>query len=110
MSKIALVSTLTARSTNSEELRSVLEAGQNVRPSDERFELVVIQPVKGNKGKLVFSASIHAENVSAAVRLLRQQIDGSGLVVLQKADFELPIINPVIADKMQVAYQLKYGS
>lgn len=76
----------------------------------EKFSLVVVKPVKGKKGELVFSADIHAESVSHAVRLLREQIDGSGLIVLQKADFELPIINPVIAEKLAVAYQLRYGA
>lgn len=76
----------------------------------EKFSLVVVKPVKGKKGELVFSADIHAESVSHAVRLLREQLDGSGWIVLQKADFELPIINPVIADKLAVAYQLKYGA
>lgn len=75
----------------------------------EKFSLVVVKPMKGKKGELVFSADIHAESVSHAVRLLREQIDGSGLIVLQRADFELPIINPVIAEKLAVAYQIKYG-
>ncbi len=76
----------------------------------EKFSLVVVQPVKGKPGKEIFSADIHAESVSEAVRLLRQQVAGSGWIVLQKADFQRPIINPVIADKMAVAYQARYGA
>lgn len=77
----------------------------------EKFSLVVVQPVKGKPGKEIFSADIHAESVTEAVHLLRQQVEGSGWIVLQKADFKSrPIINPIIAEKLSVAYQARYGA
>ncbi len=93
------------------ENKTALEIGQRIQKDWTGFELVVVQPVKGKAGKLVFSATIHAENINAAVKTLREQIDGSGLIVLQKAAFsaELPIMNTVIADKLRVAYEKKFA-
>ncbi len=93
------------------EVRTALEAGQRIQKDWTAFVLVVVQPVKGKAGKLVFSATIHAENINAAVKTLREQLDGSGLIVLQKAAFsDAPIMDTVIAAKLRVAYEKKFNA
>lgn len=54
----------------------------------QSFELAVVQPRKGKPGRVVFTATIHGHNVSDAVRVLRDQINGSGWIVIQKAAVE----------------------
>lgn len=49
------------------------------------FDLSVIKPMKGQKGELMFEARVHAESISAAVKKLREQVSGSGWVVVQSA-------------------------
>lgn len=52
------------------------------------YDLVVINPVKGEKGSVVFSYHISAPTVTDAVKRVRQMVDGSGLLVLQRAAYE----------------------
>lgn len=63
------------------------------------FNLSVIKPVKGQKGELVFEATIHAESVSAAVKRLRDQVAGSGWIVVQSAALHLKQSGPEVHEE-----------
>lgn len=52
-----------------------------------RFDLSVIKPVPGKPGILMFTRTTYAESVSAAVKIVRQEVEGSGYVVLQSDDY-----------------------
>lgn len=76
----------------------------------EKFDLVVIEPVKGKPGKLVFTLSIHAVNVTDAVKTARQMVDGTGFVVLQRSAYALMNDNnPAILNALADAYERKFG-
>jgi len=53
----------------------------------QAFELVVVQPIKDKKGKVMFSLTRYAESISAAVKLTRQDVEGSGWVVMQRSAY-----------------------
>lgn len=61
-----------------------LERGNRVSEDMRAYDLVVMEPKKGQKGREIFSARIHGRSVSEAVSALREQVNGSGWVVLQK--------------------------
>jgi hypothetical protein len=52
-----------------------------------RFDLAVVNPVKGQVGELKFTRTTYAESVSAAVKNVRHEVEGSGWVVLQADDY-----------------------
>lgn len=70
------------------EFKTALERGNRVEDGMEAFNLSVVQPKKGTKGKVVFTATIHAQTVSEAVKLLREQVEGSGWIVLQSSQVD----------------------
>jgi len=53
------------------------------------YELVVVQPIKGTKGKIMYTLTRYAESVSAAVKLTRQDIEGSGWIVMQRSAYAI---------------------
>ena len=60
------------------------------------FDLSVIKPMKGQKGELMFEAKVHAESISSAVKKLRDQVAGSGWVVVQSAALHLKPQEPEV--------------
>lgn len=48
-----------------------------------KFDLSVIQPIKGKTGRVVFTIVKSAKNVSEAVDAVRSEIAGSGWAVVQ---------------------------
>jgi hypothetical protein len=52
-----------------------------------RFDLVAVKPVKGQPGILMLSRTTYADSISAAVKTVRQEVEGSGWVVLQAEDY-----------------------
>jgi hypothetical protein len=55
--------------------------------TDKTFDLVVIQPVKNKPGKRVCGLTLHADNISSAIKRGREMFDGSGYAVMQAAQF-----------------------
>lgn len=88
---------------------TVLEKGQRIEKHWEKFSLVVVQPIKGKEGRLVFTADIHAENVTSAVKTLREQIDGSGWIVLQSSAYTQEVKGTAIEHALVKAYGEKYA-
>jgi hypothetical protein len=62
--------------------KTALERGQSIKPFWKAFALKVLQPVKGSDGNLMFEATIHGKNQKSAMDTLRDQINGSGWVVV----------------------------
>lgn len=48
-----------------------------------KFELSVIEPVKGKPGRVMFTYTKCARNINEAVESVRSEIAGSGWAVLQ---------------------------
>jgi len=49
----------------------------------QKFKFAVVNPIKGQPGTLQFTMTVAAENVVAGVKSVKQQVDGSGWIVLQ---------------------------
>lgn len=64
----------------------------------QKFHLSVVKPIKGKPGQVMFTTSRVAPSVSSAVAAVRQEIDGSGWIVVQSAvlkrveEDDLPVI------------------
>jgi len=87
-------------------IRSSFEMASSVPAHHKAFDLVVIQPVSFMPGKVVFTATIHAESVSKAVQILRKEVEGSGFVVLQRSAYALSICeNTAVLDALVDAYE-----
>lgn len=75
------------------------------------FELVVIRPIEGKRGELMFYRTVAAENVTSAVAKVRQEVSGSGLVVLQSASYHQgELSNPVVINRLAEAYDRHVAS
>lgn len=48
-----------------------------------KFDLSVIQPIKGKTGRVVFTITKSAKNVTEAVDAVRADVAGSGWAVVQ---------------------------
>lgn len=72
------------------------------------YDLVVIEPVSGKPGKLIFSATVYDESVSKAVKSLRDRVAGSGFVVLQASAYRLQH-GTQIQDALIDAYEESLG-
>lgn len=72
----------------------------------KKFELAVIEPVKGKRGVLKFYRTVFAPNVTEAVASVRREVEGSGLVVLQAASYHQgQPMNEVITNRLVEAYE-----
>lgn len=50
-----------------------------------KFDLTVIEPIKGKPGKVVFTTQRFASDINEAVKSVRMDIEGSGWIVVQSA-------------------------
>lgn len=71
----------------------------------QKFELAVIAPISGKRGELKFYRTVFAENVTQAVKSVRDEVSGSGLVVLQAASYHQgQPVNPAVIEALASAY------
>lgn len=76
----------------------------------QKFELAVIAPISGKRGELKFYRTVFAENITQAVKSVRDEVNGSGLVVLQAASYhQSEVINPVIINRLAEAYDRRFA-
>lgn len=66
---------------------------------DTAFDFSVIKPMKGQRGELMFEARINADSISSAVKKLREQVAGSGWVVVQSAALHLKQTGPGVHEE-----------
>ncbi len=52
------------------------------------FELAVLAPNKGKPGTLIATRTVYADTVSAAVAKVRQEVEGTGFIVVQAASLK----------------------
>ena len=72
----------------------------------QKFELAVIAPISGKRGELKFYRTVFAENITQAVKSVREEVSGSGLVVLQAASYHASDpVNPVIINRLAEEYE-----
>lgn len=90
-------------------LRSSFEMVSSVPQHFSKFDLVVIRPIPGKPGKLVFTATVYAESVTKAVANLRNRVEGSGYLVLQASAFHQMNNNPAIMNALADAYEKRFG-
>lgn len=57
----------------------------SVRAVDSMFDLVVFAPEKGKSGRVIAEMTVAAESISKAVKSVKTSLEGSDLLVLQKA-------------------------
>lgn len=73
--------------------------------SKQIFSLVVVRPVTGHRGKIIFERTVYASSVSEAVKEVRKEVEGSGLVVLQAASYHSESKFGTMGEAMLDAYQ-----